>query len=209
VQVDTAAAQITGISCATSDFCAIVDADGDAAIYNGVRWSSPTAVVDSSGLVAVSCPSTGVCFAIDVQSDEVFRYAGGKWKLSDDLNLSTPQGGSEPNSLAAISCGSRSFCVALDAFGEAFTYNGKDWSGAHPFDNLKNGSAALSCTRALACVAVDDNNNAVVDDNGAWSAPYHLDAAGTLLVGVSCASLERCVAIDGQSGYFITDAMKN
>ena len=207
VQVDSAAAEITDISCANPDFCAIVDADGDAAIYDGVHWTAPAPVADSSGLVAVSCPSTGVCFAIDVQSDEVFRYADGKWGISAELNLSTPQGGSEPNSLAAISCGSRSFCVAVDAFGEAFTYDGK-WSEAHTFDDLENGDAALSCTAALVCVIVDDNNNAVVDENGAWSPPHHLDAGGTMLLGVSCAPRARCVAVDGRSGYFIARSTK-
>jgi hypothetical protein len=196
VQVDSAAAEITDISCANPDFCAIVDANGDAAIYDGVHWTAPAPVADSSGLVAVSCPSTGVCFAIDVQSEEA------------ELNLSTPQGGSEPNSLAAISCGSRSFCVALDAFGEAFTYDGK-WSGAHTFDDdLENGDAALSCTAALVCMIVDDNNNAVVDENGAWSAPHHLDAQGTMLLDVSCAPRGRCVAVDGRSGYFIARSTK-
>jgi hypothetical protein len=42
-------------------------------IYNGLHWSKPEHVADSSGLVAVPCLSAGLCFAIDVQSNEVFR----------------------------------------------------------------------------------------------------------------------------------------
>jgi hypothetical protein len=207
VQVDSAAAGIAGISCASPDFCAIVDANGDAAIDNGTRWSTPKHVVDSSGLGAVSCPAVGVCLAIDVQSNEVFGYADGKWSISGELDLSTPQGGSEPNSLADISCGSRRFCVALDAFGEAFTYNGK-WSGPHTFDgDLADGDAALSCTAELVCVIVDDDNIAVVDDNGAWSTPRQLDAKGMLL-GVACAPRGRCVATDGRGGYFVGQKTK-
>jgi len=208
VAVDPAGGGITGISCATPDFCAIVDADGDAAIYDGVHWSAPAPVADSSGLVAVSCPSAGLCFALDVQSDEAFRYAHGRWGISADLNVSTPQGGSEPDTLAAIACGSVRFCVALDDFGEAFTYDGK-WSGPHTFDTIADGEDALSCTAGQVCVLVDDNNNAVVDDNGGWGAPHHLDAAGTMLVGVSCAPQARCLAIDGRGGYFIGQRTKN
>ena len=208
VQVDSASAGISGISCASTDFCAVVDSGGDAAIYNGVDWSRPAPVADSSGLAAVSCPTAGLCFAVDMQSDEVFRYTDGRWGVSADLSLSTPQGGSEPNSLADISCGSRSFCVALDDFGEAFTYDGK-WSGPHTFDDIADGDAALSCTAALVCVIVDDNNSAVVDENGAWGAPHHLDApSGTMLLNVACAPRARCVAIDGRGGYFIGRSSK-
>jgi hypothetical protein len=207
VPVDPAGGGITGISCASPDFCALVDADGDAAIYDGAQWSAPAPVADSSGLVAVSCPSSGLCFAIDVESDEVFRYLGGRWGIAADLGLSTPQGGSEPNTLAAISCGSAHFCVVLDDFGEAFTYDGK-WSGPHTFDSIADGDDALSCTAGLACVLVDDNNNAIVDENGGWGAPHHLEAARTTLVGVSCAQEARCVAYDDRGGYFIGQSAK-
>jgi predicted small secreted protein len=203
VQVDSASAGITDISCASPEFCAVVDSNGDAAMYDGVHWSKPAPVADSSGLVAVSCPASGVCFAIDVQSDEVFRYADGRWSISADLNVSTPQGGSEPNTLGAISCASAHFCVALDDFGEAFTYDGKWSTGAHTFDTIADGEEALSCTAPLTCMVVDDNNNAVVDENGAWAAPHHLDARGTMLLDVSCAPRARCVAVDGKGAYFV------
>jgi len=202
VLVDPGGGGITGISCASPEFCAIVDADGDAAIYDGVRWSAPAPVADSSGLVAVSCPSTGLCFAIDVESNEVFRYVDGRWGISADLDVSTPLGGSEPDTLAAISCGSVRFCVALDDFGEAFTYDGT-WSGPHTFDTIADGEDALSCTAGLVCVVVDDNDNTIVDQNGSWAAPHHLDAPGTMLLGVTCAGQARCVVFDERGGYVI------
>jgi hypothetical protein len=207
VQVDSAASEVSGISCATSDFCALVDSDGDAAIYNGGHWSKPAPVADSSGLAAVSCPAVGLCFATDTESNEVFRYTGGKWGVSGELSLSTPQGGSEPNSLTAISCGSRRFCVALDDFGEAFTYDGT-WSGPKTFDSIADGDAAISCTAAQVCAIVDDNNSAVVDENGSLSAPHHLDAGSTMLLGVGCAPGARCLAVDGRDGYFIGQSAK-
>jgi len=206
-------------SCPAATACVALVGSDQSARLDGSTWSAPVpieqvdradapeAVADSSGLVAVSCPSTGLCFAIDGQSDEVFRYLDGRWGIAAGLPLSTPQGGSEPNTLAAISCGSAHFCVVLDDFGEAFTYDGT-WSGPHIFDSIADGEDALSCTAGLVCVLVDDNDNAIVDENGGWGMPHHLEAAGTMLVGVSCAPQARCVAFDGRGGYFVGQSTK-
>jgi hypothetical protein len=195
-------ASLDAISCASTIFCAVGDSNGDASIYNGTIWSKPTAVADSSGVAGISCPADGLCFAVDAESSEVFRYDHGRWSVSATLNLSTPQGGSEPNALDAISCGSPTFCVALDAFGEAFTYNGK-WSGARTFDDIENEGAELSCPAARTCVAVDDSDDAVVDQAGSWTSPRHLGRSSATLDGVACAPRTRCVVIDDKGGYFV------
>ena len=194
---------LSAISCASVTFCAVGDSNGDAAIYNGQRWSKLTPVADSSGVAGLSCPSVGVCFAIDAESSEVFRYGHGRWSVSADLNISTPQGGSEPNSLEAISCGSRNFCVVLDGFGEAFTYDGKWSSSPQNFDDIEDEGAELSCTASLTCVAVDDSDDVVVDQAGAWSAPRHLGRSSATLNDVSCAPRSRCVVIDDKGGFFV------
>jgi hypothetical protein len=154
-------------------------------------------------VAGLSCPSVGVCFAIDAESSEVFRYGHGRWSVSADLNISTPQGGSEPNSLEAISCGSRNFCVVLDGFGEAFTYDGKWSSSPQNFDDIEDEGAELSCTASLTCVAVDDSDDVVVDQAGAWSAPRHLGRSSATLNDVSCAPRSRCVVIDDKGGFFV------
>jgi hypothetical protein len=196
---------IDAISCAGASFCAVVDSNGDASFFDGSRWSKPAPVADSSGIAALSCPSAGVCFAVDSQTGEAYRYANGRWSISAELNLSTPQGGSEPNTLNAISCGSPRFCVALDDFGDAFVYDGS-WSvNPHTFDNIQLGDEELSCTATQRCVVVDDSNDAVVYDDGAWSSARRLDASSGTLVDVSCAPSpgSRCVAVDGSGGYFV------
>jgi hypothetical protein len=195
-------ATLDAISCASSTFCVVGDSNGDASVYNGRHWSAPTPVADSSGLAGISCPSAGVCFAVDAESSEVFRYDHGTWSISADLNLSTPQGGSEPNSLDSISCGSRDSCVALDDFGDAFTYDGK-WSGVHTFDVIEDEDAVVSCTASLTCVAVDDSDDVVVDQAGAWSSPRHLGRLNAILQGVACAHRARCVVIDDKGGFFV------
>jgi hypothetical protein len=198
-----ARATIDTISCASSTFCVAGDSNGDASIYHGQNWSKPTPVADSSGLAGISCPAAGLCFAVDAESSEVFRYDHGRWSISADLNISTPQGGSEPNSLEAISCGSRDFCVVLDDFGEAFTYDGKWSSSAHTFDAIEDEDAELSCTPFLTCVAVDDSDDVVVDQAGAWSSPHHLGRSNAILQDVACALRSRCVVIDDKGGFFI------
>jgi hypothetical protein len=193
---------ISNISCASADFCAVGDSNGDASFFDGDGWSKLAPVADSGGVAEISCPAVGLCFAVDAESDEAFRYANGRWSISAELDLSTPQGGSEPNALNAISCGSPTFCVALDTFGEAFTFNGK-WSGARSFDDIENADDEVSCSGSTTCAIVDDSNNVVVDDGGAWSSPHHLDAPHTSLQDVSCAPAQRCIAVDGSGGYFI------
>jgi hypothetical protein len=200
-------ATINDISCASAHFCAIGDSNGDASFYNGKSWSKLAAVADSSGIAALSCPAVGVCFAVDAQSDEVFHYVNGRWSISAQLNMSTPQGGSEPNSLSAISCGDRAFCVALDDFGEAFTYDGKWTTGPHTFDNIQDSDDELSCTAAQLCVIIDDSNNVVDYDNGAWSAARLLRTKATI-GDVACALRARCVIVDGGGGYFIGKSAK-
>ena len=198
---------ITAISCASPAFCAIVDSNGDASIDAGRGWSRLTPVVDSAGLAAVSCPSVGICFALDAQNNEVYQYANGRWTISASLNLSTPQGGSEPNTFIAIACGTPRFCVALDDFGDAFTYDGRWSSNPHHFDTIQLGNASLSCSAASRCVVVDDSNHVVIEDHGAWSAPTPLDSSAGTLVGVSCAPHGRCVAVDDRGGYLIGTAV--
>jgi hypothetical protein len=193
---------ISDISCASARFCAIVDSNGDASFYDGEEWSRLAPVADSSGLAALSCPAVGVCFAVDDQTGEAYRYANGRWSISANLNLSTPQGGSEPNSLNAISCDSRIFCVALDDFGDAFTYDGKWSSNPHTFDNIELGNDELSCTAAQRCVIVDDSNDVIDFDNGAWSAAQHLHSSKATLNDVSCATKTQCIIVDGSGGYF-------
>jgi hypothetical protein len=195
-------ATLSAVSCASVTFCAVGDSNGDASLYNGQSWSKPTPVADSGGVAGLSCPAIGECFAVDAESSEVFRYDHGRWSVSANLNISTPQGGSEPNTLEAISCGGPSFCVVLDDFGEAFTYNGK-WSGAHMFDNIEDEDAELSCTASLTCVAVDDSDDVVVDQAGAWSSPRHLGRSSATLGDVACVPRSRCVVIDDRGGFFI------
>jgi hypothetical protein len=197
------AGTLSAVSCASADFCAVGDSNGEASIFDGKTWSRLVPVADSSGVAALSCPSVGVCFAVDDESDEAFRYADGRWSISADLNLSTPQGGSEPNSLGAISCGDRTFCVALDEFGDAFTYDGKWSSNPQTFDNIENEDEELSCTAAHTCVAVDDSNDVITYEDGAWNSPHQLGTTRAMVDDISCGSRSHCLVLDDRGGYFV------
>ena len=132
--------------------------------------------------------STGLCFAIDVQSDEVFRYLDGRWGISADLDLSTPQGGSEPNTLAAISCGSASFCVALDDFGEAFDLRREVVGASTPFTPLRTARTRRPRARPdwSACSSTTTTTPSSTN-TAAGERRITSRQRSTMLVGVSCA----------------------
>ena len=64
------------VSCPSATFCAAVDGVGNALIYNGSSWSSPSDIdAIMSTLRSVSCPSTTFCVAVDPVGN-VFTYNG-------------------------------------------------------------------------------------------------------------------------------------
>jgi hypothetical protein len=68
------------VSCASQDFCAVIDANGNAMTFNGSSWSAPDPI--DSGVVqplaTVSCPAVGWCTAMD-GFGQAFTYTGSGW----------------------------------------------------------------------------------------------------------------------------------
>ena len=191
---------LTGLSCPASRFCVTVDDTGEVLTYNGT-WSAPINVDDGGDLVSVSCTSPHFCLAVSEDSPATtYRFDGASWSSAAAPNPSTPRGGSEPNVLSWVSCATSEYCVALDDFGEAFIWNGRNWSGAVDFDkNLQDGSDAVSCSSLDFCMIVDDNGIAVALSDGALGLRTQLDSGAVGLNSVSCATTTRCVAV-GDSG---------
>ena len=81
-------------------------------------WSAP-AVADSSSThtTAISCPSTGLCVAVDAGGNVVYTTtpASGGW--------SAPLGivGTSGHQLTAISCPTTSLCFAADNHGDVYS----------------------------------------------------------------------------------------
>jgi len=164
-----------------------------------LAWSSPT-LIDSQPpqpeLDGVSCPSAGLCVAVDAFGNVVTSTepTGGAatWVLA---NVDAG------NRIYGLSCMSGPLCVAVDGAGDVVISTDPaggtgQWSVAH----VDSGHELLgiSCVSGPLCVAVDNGGNVITstDPTGgehAWTVT-HVD--DHLIRDVSCASTSLCVAVD-------------
>jgi hypothetical protein len=172
---------------------------GPALAASPLAWSSPT-LIDSQPpypeLDGVSCPSGGLCVAVDAFGNVVTSTdptdGAGAWVLANV---------DRANRVWSVSCTSESLCVAVDSAGDVLTSTEptggtSKWSAAHV-----DGSHELlgvSCVSGTLCVAIDGAGDVVTstDPSGgehAWTVT-HVDEH--LLRDVSCASTSLCVAVD-------------
>jgi hypothetical protein len=157
-EIDTPAASAQ-VSCASPDFCAAVDANGDAMTFNGHTWSSPDPIDPGvvEPLATVSCPTTTFCTAMD-GFGQAFTYTPAGW--------SKPVGVEADAGVTSVSCTSAAFCAAVDLTGNVVTeYNGT-WSAPVNIDPQSNsnyyGFEGVSCATVAFCAAVDFEGNAAL-----------------------------------------------
>ena len=162
-------------------------------------------------LSAVSCVSTELCVAIDLNSDPLISTdptaATPTWSAPADID--------EVGIIESISCPSTSLCVAVDDHGHAVTST--NLAAAAPIwrvATIDNASpqpplltSGVSCPSTSLCVAVDDRGRAVIstDPTAAtptWTVPAAIDSTG--LLAVSCPSTSLCVAVDEAGRAVIT-----
>ncbi len=174
-------------------------------------WSGPLEIDRGQTLGAVSCPSMGLCVAVD---------GAGRASVSTDPALASVGAWSAPfalpgaGALKAVSCASTTLCAALDSEGRLSigtrpTVPGSgSWAPAFSLPGAP-GLTSVSCPASTLCVAVDGMGHAVVSTDpasasaAAWSAPFALPGAGALS-SVSCASTTLCAAVDGEGHVFIS-----
>lgn len=106
--------------------------------------------------------------------------------------------------LLAVSCASPSFCVAIDGAGDAYRFDGSQWTSPTLLPGpmgVGGDVAAVSCTSPSFCMAVPPGSTSVVQWNGtAWSSPVMVSANG--LQGLSCVGTTFCAAVDGEGDAF-------
>jgi hypothetical protein len=109
------------------------------------------------------------------------------------------------NNLSSVSCPSANFCVAVSLVGDAFTYNGTNWSAPKlVYYKSLLGLGAVSCASANFCVALGEENGVALTFNGtSWSAPKKIFLDGSQGV-VSCPSENFCVALETTNGDVLT-----
>jgi hypothetical protein len=184
------------VSCVSAKFCVAGDGHGDAFVYNGKRWSSPTATqVTSFG--QISCTSKTFCGAVANTNGAAVLFNGSTWTTPRSI-----PGSSQP---FYISCRPTAFCMALDAAGVgAFRLVNSHWvsSGSLNVSNPPGGSepnvgSAVSCAGAHFCAALDDFGEAFTWVNGKWSRPVKFDPQLlNSFDAVSCPSKNACVVVD-------------
>jgi hypothetical protein len=115
------------VSCPSISFCAAVADTGEAVVYNGSSWSTPTRIEEGdfpgpSSLTAVSCASASFCVAVD-SNGNALTYNGGSWSAPVNIDSGV---------FAAVSCPTEAFCVAVDTKGNVVTYSGSPANGSPP-----------------------------------------------------------------------------
>jgi hypothetical protein len=169
-----------------------VDDAGNAIVYDGTSWASPTPIDAPNKLTAVSCSSSSFCVATDNVGNASI-YGGTSWTAAASVDNTT--------ALTAVSCTSSSFCVATDSAGNALVYGGVTWTTTS-IDGT-TALTAVSCTSSSFCAAGDGDGNAVTYDGKDWSAPLEADSYGAAITGLSCASANFCVAVDPENYAFV------
>lgn len=153
----------------------------------GLTWS-PMAAVDphGGGLVAVSCPSSSFCAAVD-KAGNVVTYHGSSWSAASPVD---PGG----KGLESVSCPSSSFCAAADNAGNVLTYHGSVWSKPLPVGSDPTlGLSPVSCASPSDCVAVTHAGEFVTYNGATWTTKrYDL---GSTPQAISCPSPSFCAEV--------------
>jgi hypothetical protein len=213
--------ELTGIACPSTGLCVAVDGAGNVATSQNptggpTMWtvakidSSPTqANTDNTGPVllrGVSCPSTGLCVAVDGAGNALASTnpAGGAtaWTITHaDTNRSYGCGGAgltcQPP-LVGVSCPSVARCVAVDFSGNVLTTQNPTaaapWTSAPTDGNKLSSLWGISCPQVSFCATVDGPGGRAITFNPAAPTVQHARALPDALYGVWCQSASLCLA---------------
>jgi hypothetical protein len=178
---------LTGVSCASTSFCAAVDGAGRALQFSGKTWTRPREIdTDPTGLAGVSCPARRFCMAIDTSSFAV-QWNGRRWLAPHSIGPDPL-----PEELpAAVSCPTTSFCAAVDSYGYEFVWRDHRWT--HRLAAAGPNFAAVSCSSPRFCLAVAGNGQWARWNGRAWSGLRNAPD-NTEMTAVSCLSAAFCAA---------------
>jgi hypothetical protein len=174
--------------------CGVLAIAAPTAAAAPISWASPLEI-GANALWGVSCPSTGLCVAVDSIGDVVTSTApaagAGAWHKAHADN----------NWLNAVSCVSTALCVAVDAGGNVVTSTDPTggvgaWTVTHIAEGALEG---ISCPSRSLCVAIGGTGNIFTstDPTGGAEAWTVAHVGDSYLSGVSCPSETLCVLVDG------------
>lgn len=191
---------------------------GPASAASPLSWASPVRADDQppfaspAAITGVSCPSTGLCVAVDGVGDVLISTdptgGAGAWVTAAGV----------AGSFAAVSCPSTELCVAVGGGDVATSTDPTGGAGAwtvttlvpsasqHP--NQPNRLQAVSCPSARLCVATDEAGNVWTSTDPTAGASVwtkaNVDGSEKILSGVSCPTESMCVAVDREGGDVLT-----
>jgi hypothetical protein len=165
-----------------------------------LSWSALIPIVpEEARPEAVSCPTTGLCVAVDLAGDVI--------------TSTNPTGGAsawtatridEAKDLESISCPTTAFCAATDFSGNIFTSTNPTggasaWHGVNTGHHENLGS--ISCPTTGFCTALSLGSEVFTSTEptgpaGAWHSAV-VDT-GNRLTGVDCPTTGLCVAVDAK-----------
>ncbi len=213
--------ELTGIACPSTGLCVAVDGAGNVITSQNpaggqTAWtvatidSSPTqANTDSGGPVllrGVSCPSTGLCVAVDGAGNALAATnpTGGAaaWTITH-ADTDRSYGCSGPGltcqpPLVGVSCPSIALCAAVDFSGNILTTPNPTAAGpwsSTPTDGGRLSSLwGISCPLAGFCATVDGTAGRAITFNPALPAVQHTRALPDAPYGIWCRSPSLCLA---------------
>ena len=169
--------------------------------YGTARWQLVRPVTNSGNdVTALSCPSAGLCVAVDNAGHALRSTNGGATWAGVKLE--------EADVLVSVSCPSPSFCLALqgdvDAATWASTDEGRTWA-RHPISTADgDGFVYVGCPRAQLCLAVGSHGGvwASTDEGRTWSARHPPTSSGPNLEDVTCPAANLCIAVGATQDYY-------
>jgi hypothetical protein len=196
---------LEAVSCVSSTFCAVVDAAGGAATYDGSGWTFDATADPGYQLDSVSCVAAMWCMAAGANGSygNLVDWDGTSWVV---LGFSDPPPGGEEGAfgMTSVSCDpvyADGWCAAGDFYGNVFYGAESGWSPAMSIDS--EGIYSLTCWAANQCRAVDPYGFVLTENSPtSWSLQSMAGVNTTIYTGVgpsiSCAAASFCVTVDGQ-----------
>lgn len=179
---------------------------GSAAAESPLKWSPPTNIDGTHELSGISCPSAGLCVAIDRMNTDVVTSAnptGGAsaWTV-------TPIGTDDATGISCALSGESKLCVAVDCRPKAW-FSTNPLGGAGTWTGTLLGAEScgfhtttgVSCASIAMCVAIDSVGDVIVSGKPTGSTTdwksNNVDGAN-FLSSISCPTTSLCVAVDNK-----------
>jgi uncharacterized protein YkwD len=188
--------ELSAVSCVSASFCAAVNYMGSGVTFNGSTWSEPVTANPglTRGLDSISCAAGPRCVAVG--DAIVTSYQSGSWGPASSLG---------DRVLTSVSCSAPNACVAVTSIGEAYTFDGANWSGGGRVAGAYGLLTSVSCAAPNFCAAVASGGPLTIGggllfDGASWTLPAPLDSAES--GSVSCPSPTFCMIVTSLGNAF-------